>query len=91
MCAADKVWITVLTLIHKNIKSVRNSHVQVYLLIWRKAHYDVTNKKKTSVLKASTDIITNIPAHTIGLAEILGIMSVLTFKITVILYITAGQ
>jgi hypothetical protein len=30
MCAADKVWITELTLIHKNIRSVRNSHAQVY-------------------------------------------------------------
>jgi len=28
MCAADKVWITELTLIHKNIMSVRNSHAQ---------------------------------------------------------------
>jgi hypothetical protein len=35
-----------------------------------------------SVLKASTDIITNIPAR-----EILAIMSVLTFKIAVILYL----
>jgi formamidopyrimidine-DNA glycosylase len=26
MCAADKVWITELTLNHKNIRSVRNSH-----------------------------------------------------------------
>jgi hypothetical protein len=39
------------------------------------------------VLKALTDIITNIPAHPIGLAEILTIMSVSTFKIAVILYI----
>jgi hypothetical protein len=30
MCAADKVWITELTLIHKNIRSVRNLHAQVY-------------------------------------------------------------
>jgi hypothetical protein len=37
------------------------------------------------VLKALTDIITNIPAHPIGLAEILTIMSVSTFKIAVIL------
>ena len=26
-CAADKVWITELTLIHKNIRSVRNLHI----------------------------------------------------------------
>ena len=44
MCAADKVWITELTLIHKNIRSVRNSHVQVYWSILRKTHYDVTDK-----------------------------------------------
>ena len=41
----------------------------------------------TSVLKSSTDIITNIPAHSIRLAEILAIMSISTFKITVILYL----
>ena len=33
MCAADKVWITELTLIHINIRSVRNSHVQELALI----------------------------------------------------------
>jgi hypothetical protein len=35
-----------------------------------------TIKTITSVLKASTDIITNIPAPHLGLAEIVGIMSV---------------
>jgi hypothetical protein len=40
-----------------------------------------------SVLKALTDIITNIPARSIGLAEILVIMSISTFKIAVILYV----
>jgi len=44
-------------------------------------------KTITSVLKASTDIITNIPVCPIGLAEILAIMSVSTFKIYVILYL----
>jgi len=44
MCVADKVWIMQLTLIHKNIRSVRNSHAQVYRSIWRKTHYDVTDK-----------------------------------------------
>jgi len=44
MCAADKVWITELTLIHKNIRSFRNSHAYVYWSIWRKTHYDVTDK-----------------------------------------------
>jgi hypothetical protein len=28
MCAADNVWITELTLIHKNIRSVRSSYAQ---------------------------------------------------------------
>ena len=44
-------------------------------------------KAITSVLKASTDIITNIPARAIRLAEILVIMSVSTFNTAVILYI----
>jgi hypothetical protein len=44
MSVADKVWITELTLIHKNIMSVRNLHVQVYQSIWYKTHYDVTDK-----------------------------------------------
>jgi hypothetical protein len=38
------VCITELTLIHKNIRSVRNWHSQVYRSIWRKTHYDVTYK-----------------------------------------------
>jgi len=42
MCAADTVWITELTLIHKNIRSVCNSHVQVYQSI--KTHYNITDK-----------------------------------------------
>jgi hypothetical protein len=29
----EKVWITKLTLIHKNIRSAHNSHAQVYLSI----------------------------------------------------------
>jgi len=44
MCAADKVWITELTLMLKNIRSVCNSHAQVYQSIWRKTNYDVTDK-----------------------------------------------
>ena len=39
-----KVLITELPLIYKNIRSVLNLHVQVYRLIWRKTHYDVTDK-----------------------------------------------
>jgi len=45
-------------------------------------------KTISSVLKASTDIIRIIPAHPIELAEIIAIMSFLTFKITIILYIS---
>ena len=44
-------------------------------------------KTITWILKASTDIITNIPARSIGLAKTLTIMSVSTFKIAVILYL----
>jgi hypothetical protein len=29
MCAADKVWINELTLIHKNIRSVRKTHYDI--------------------------------------------------------------
>jgi hypothetical protein len=78
MCVADKVWITELTLLHKNIRSVRIGqsdvkHIMTSLI-----------KTITSVLKASTDII---PARPIRLAEIKAITSVSTFKIAVILYI----
>jgi hypothetical protein len=48
-------------------------------------------KTIASVLKASTDIITNVPAHSIRLTEILVIMSVSTFKIAVILYVLEGK
>jgi hypothetical protein len=41
-------------------------------------------KTITSVLKASTDIFTKIPARPIGLTEILAIMSVSIFKINAI-------
>ena len=56
MCAIDKVWITELTLIYKNIRSVHFSQVQELTLI------------------------------PVGLAAIVAIMSVLTFKTAVILY-----
>ena len=100
MCVADKVWITELTLIHKNIRSVRNSHVQVYRSIRHKikilgqfvtcvlkciGRSDVKHimtspiNTVTSVLTASTDIITDITARPIKLSEMLAIMSVSTF------------
>jgi len=63
ICAADKVWIAELTLIHKNIRSVRDSHMQVYPSILFIHIMMSPIKTITSVLKASTDIITNIPAR----------------------------
>ena len=67
MCAADKVWITELTLIHKNIRSVLKSHVQDPTLILKIiSQCDVKQimtspiKTITSFMKASTYIITNI-------------------------------
>jgi hypothetical protein len=33
MCAADKIWYTELTLIHKNARSVRKSHAQELIQI----------------------------------------------------------
>jgi len=91
MCAADKVWITELTLIHKNIrsfvthmrKSISQSDVKLIMMS--------PIKTIMSVLKASTDIITNIPSRSIGLAEMLPIMSVSTFKIAVILYLSETE
>ena len=45
-------------------------------------------KTITSVLKASTDHITNIPARPIGLAEIVAIMFVSTFKMAIIFLVS---
>jgi hypothetical protein len=80
MCATDKVWITELTLIHKNIRSVRNSRS-----IWHKTHYDITDKNNNISSEDLDRLITNIPAHPIRLTEILVIMSVSTFRIVVVL------
>ena len=90
MCAADKVGITERTLIHKNIRSVGNTHAQELILkiiSQCDVKHIMTSLIKTImlVLMASTDIITSIPIHPIGLPEILAIMSVSTFKIAVIL------
>ena len=91
MCAADQVWITELTLIHKNSRSVRNSHAPELTLILKiigqcNVKHILTSPIKTftSVLKISTYIIT---ARTVGLAAILAIMSVLAFRTDVILYV----
>jgi hypothetical protein len=93
MKAADKVWITELTLLHKNIRSVRNSHVQELTLILKiigqcDIKHTLTSpiKSITPVMKISTYIITSITARPVRLAVILVIMSVSTFKTTVILF-----
>ena len=71
----------------KNIRSVRNCMRK--FIDQSDVKHIMTSPIKTipSVLKASTDIITNITACHIGLLEILAIMSASTFKIAVILYI----
>ena len=87
MCGADKVWITELTLIYKILGQFVTRMRQFI------SQSDVKHIKTspittiTSVLKALTDIITNIPAHPSRLAEILVIMSVSTSKIAIILYL----
>jgi hypothetical protein len=84
MCGSDKVLITELTLIHKNIRSFRNSHVQELTDIENIGQCDLKHiltlliKTITSVLKISAYIITACP---VGLAAILAIMS------AVILYV----
>jgi hypothetical protein len=62
MCDVDKIWITELTLIHKNIRSVRNSHKQVYGSIWRKTHYEVTDENNNVIWSYRTwwDINDNV-------------------------------
>jgi hypothetical protein len=80
MCATDKVWITELTLIHKNIRSVRNSHAQVQRSITNVKHIMMPPIKTiTSVLKASTDNIKNI--HTYGNAFFTWLTEILQKKI----------
>jgi len=72
MCAADKVWITELTLIHNNISSVHNWYALYF--IGQSEHIMASLIKTiTSVLKVSTDIITSITPRHIGLTEILEI------------------
>jgi hypothetical protein len=85
ICASDKVWITGLSLIHKNMKSVRNSHTP---FIGQSDVKHIMMSPIKTITSRQTDIITNIPAHPIELAEILAIMSVSTFKIDVILYLS---
>jgi len=90
MCGADRVWITELTSIHKNIiqRSVHNSHVQVYQSIWCKTHYDVTDKNDNVSSEGLEKQYHKYPNSSIGLADILAIMSVSAFKIAVTLYLS---
>ena len=90
MCGADRVWITELTSIHKNIiqRSVHNSHVQVYQSIWWKTHYDVTDKNNNVSSEGLERQYHKYPSSYIGLAEILAIISVSALNISVILYLS---
>jgi hypothetical protein len=88
MCAADKVWITELTLIHKYIRSVHSSMCKFICQSDVKHNMMSPIKTTTSVLKASTDIFSNIPTRPIGPTAILAILSVSTFKISVFFYIS---
>ena len=95
MCDANKVWITELTLIHKNIRSVCNLHVQELTLMLKiicfqcDVKHILTSPKKTmkSVLKILTYIITSITVRSIRLAVMLTIMFVSTLITADFLYI----
>lgn len=62
-----------------------------YWSVWRQAYYDITDKNNNVSFKVSTYIITSIAPRPIGPAVILVMVSVATFKIAVILYITSGN
>ena len=87
MCGADKVWITKLTLNYKILGQIVTRMRQ--FIGQSDVKHIITSliTTITSVLKAMTDIITNIPARSSRLTEILAIMSVSTFKIAIILYL----
>jgi len=79
MCAADKVYITELTLIYKHIISVRNIHAKEMILMLKSIcqcddTHILTSPMKTlsPVMNISTYIITSITARSFGLAAILG-------------------
>ena len=87
MCGTDKVWITKLTLNYKILGQIVTRMRQ--FIGQSDVKHIITSliTTITSVLKALTDIITNIPAHSSRVTEILAIMSVSTFKIDIILYL----
>jgi hypothetical protein len=80
--ATDKVRITELTLIHKNIMSIRNSHMlELTLILKIMGQCDVKHiltspiKTRTPVLKILTYIIICITARPVRLAAILACVS----------------
>jgi hypothetical protein len=82
---------TELILIHKNIRSVRNSHAQELTLILKiigqcDVKHILTSQIKTimPILKISTYIITSITGRPVRLSSILAIMFVSTFKTDII-------
>jgi hypothetical protein len=76
--AADQVWITELTLIYRNVRSVRNLHAQELTLILKIIGQCDVEHILTSPIK------TIMPTE---LAAILAIMSLSTFQTAVILYL----
>lgn len=86
MCATDKIWVTELTttILGQFVTRIRQfiGHSDV------KTHYESHQKPITSVLKAWTDLFTNIADRPITLTEILVIIYVLTFELAVSLYIS---
>ena len=66
MCANDKVWITDLILIHKNIRSVHNSHAQIYRSILRKTHYDITDNNNNVIYEGLDRHYHKYPSSTYG-------------------------
>jgi hypothetical protein len=76
MCATYKVWITELTLIPEKYQSV-----------WLQTYYNITDKNSSISFEGIDRHITSITTRSIGIAEILVLMSVSTFKPVVILYI----
>ena len=57
MCTVDEVWIAELTLIHQNIRLVRNSHsqeltdIENYRSVWHQTHFDITDKNNNVSFK----------------------------------------
>jgi hypothetical protein len=91
MCAANKVWITELTLIHKNIRLVCNSHAQELTLILKIINPCDVEHIFMSLIKTIMAVMWR-SRHTLSLVsqDILSDllwMSVSTFKTDIILYI----